>query len=126
MHTCPFCKAYLPDSNTFCRVCGYSFVLPLPHPVLLRSRLYLALAMLSILSGILSCGFSFIPTLSMASLFLVMGALALAGITLEGAKGKSQALLVKILAVLGLFFGILGYVCFMFMRSNVPGIGYTM
>jgi flagellar basal body-associated protein FliL len=62
----------------------------------------------------------------MMSLFFFIAAIGLAGVTLERTKGKSQTLLIKILAVLGLALGVLGYISFMFIRSNVPGSGYTM
>jgi hypothetical protein len=126
MQKCPFCKACLDDSCTFCNVCGYSFLLPLPHPALTHRRLYFFLSALSILAGLVSCVFTFIPKLYMTSLFFFIAAIGLAGVTLERAKGKSQALLIKILAVLGLVLGFLGYITFMFIRSNVPGCGYTM
>lgn len=126
MQTCPFCKTYLGDSSTFCKVCGYSFLLPLPHPVLTHRKLYYLLSALSILAGLVSCVFTFIPQLYMMSLLFFIAAIGLAGVILERARGKSQTLLIKILAVLGLVLGFLGYISFMFIRSNVPGCGYTM
>jgi hypothetical protein len=126
MQTCPFCKAYLGDSSTSCKVCGYSFLLPLPYPVLTHRKLYYLLSALSILAGLVSCVFTFIPQLYMMSLFFFIAAIGLAGVTLERTRGKSQTLLIKILAVLGLALGFLGYISFMFIRSNVPGCGYTM
>jgi hypothetical protein len=126
MQTCPFCKASLGDSSTFCKVCGYSLLLPLPQPVLTHRKLYYLLCALSILTGSVSCAFTFIPQLYMTSLFFFMAAIGLAGVILERTTGKSQTLLIKILAVLGLALGVLGYISFMFIRSNVPGCGYTM
>jgi hypothetical protein len=126
MRVCPFCGTDLDLSETFCNVCGNSFLLALPYPVLIHRKLYFALSTLSILSGIVSCAFTFVAALYMVSLFFVIGAIGLAGITLERAWGKSQTLAIKVLAAIGLFFGVLGYVCFMFIHSNVPVCGYTM
>ena len=126
MQTCPFCNTTLNDKNTFCKVCGYSFVLPLPYPALHHRKIYFALSILSILSGILACVFTFFPPLYMGSLFLVIGAIGSAGVTLERAWGRFDTLLIKILAIFGLFFGVLGYIFFMFIHSNVPGSGYSM
>jgi len=81
---------------------------------------------MSILSGILACVFTFSPALYMGSLFLVIGAIGLASVTLEKAWGRFDTLLIKILAIFGLFFGVLGYIFFMFIHSNVPGSGYSM
>jgi len=81
---------------------------------------------MSLLSGILACVFTFFPTLYMGSLFLFIGAIGLASVTLEKAWGKFDTLLIKILAILGLLFGVLGYIFFMFIHSNAPGSGYTM
>ncbi len=126
MRLCPFCNTTLNDKSTFCKVCGYSFVLSLPYPVLAHRKFYFSLSILSILSGVLACLFAFSPALYMGSLFLVIVAIGLAGVTLERTWGHFDTLLIKILAILGLFFGVLGYISFMFLRSNVPGIGYTM
>jgi hypothetical protein len=126
MRVCPYCNTALSSHHTFCQVCGYSLVLPLPGPAFPRRRFYLSLSILSIFSGILSCALTFVPSLYMASIFFVIGAIGSAGVTLERSRGKFHTLPIKILAVLGLFFGILGYLSFMFIRSNVPGIGYTM
>ena len=62
----------------------------------------------------------------MSSIPLIIGTIALGGVTLERAQGKSDALMIKILAIVGLVFGVLGYIFFMFIHSNVPGIGYSM
>lgn len=126
MQTCPFCRSPLSDANTVCDVCGYSLVLLLPNPVLVQRTLYLALSMLSIILGVSACAFTFFPGFYMKSLFLIIGTLGVASFTLEKAWGKSKASLVKILAVLGLALGALGYVLFMFIHSTVPGSGYTM
>jgi hypothetical protein len=126
MQVCPFCHTTLNDENTFCFVCGYLLASALPLPLFRHKRLYFFLAILSILLGILSCGFTFFPSLYMGSLILVLGAIGFAGVTLERVQGKSDVLLIKILAILGLFFGALGYIFFMFIHSNVPGIGYSM
>jgi hypothetical protein len=126
MKLCPFCKKALIESSTFCMVCGYSFALALPILTLPHKRLSLALGCASIVSGITACVFSFFPVLYWISFPLVILTIALAGVTLETVSGKFNTLPIKILAILGLAFGILGYISFMFLRSNVPGIGYTM
>lgn len=126
MQTCPFCRTRLTKSDTFCNACGYSLVLPLPYPELARRKLYFALSILSILSGILSCAFTFVPSLYVASLFFFIGAMGAGGLTLERTRGKCGTLAIKLLALLGLFLGVLGYISFMFIRSNVPSSGYTL
>ena len=126
MQVCPFCHTSLNGKNTFCKMCGYSFVLSLPLPFFPHRKSYYALSILSILFGILACIFTFFPALYMGSLFLVIGAITMASITLEKTWGRSDTLLIKFLAILGLFLGLLGYIFFMFIHSNVPGIGYTM
>jgi hypothetical protein len=126
MQACPFCHATLDDKNTFCETCGYQLTLALPLPLFRHRRLYFFLAILSIMLGILACVFTFFPSLYMGSLFLVIGAIGLAGVTLERTKGYPDILLIKILAIFGLIFGILGYIFFMFIHSNVPGCGYSM
>ncbi|KPL00850.1 MAG: hypothetical protein AMJ91_02925 [candidate division Zixibacteria bacterium SM23_73_3] len=126
MQSCPFCDMALNDQSTFCKLCGYSFVLALPLPLFPRRRFYFTLSILSILSGIVGCIFTFSPALYMGSLFFAIGAIGLAGVTLERTQGKFDTLLIKILSIVGLFFGVLGYMFFMFLHSNVPGIGYTM
>ncbi|MCK4427452.1 MAG: hypothetical protein KAW16_03100 [candidate division Zixibacteria bacterium] len=126
MKLCPFCKKTLSEDSTFCKVCGYSFVLALPILAIPHKKLNLSLACGSIIFGILACIFSLFPPLYLISFILVMLAIALAGVTLESVSGKFNTLLIRILAILGLVFGILGYISFMFLRSNVPGTGYTM
>ena len=126
MQICPFCNTTLNDKNTFCKVCGYSLVLALFQPFFPHRKFYFTLSIMSILSGILACVFTFFPPLYMGSLFLVIGAIGLAGVTLERAWGRFDTLLIKILAIFGLFFGVLGYIFFMFIHSNVPGSGYSM
>lgn len=126
MRFCPFCKKTLSEDSTFCEICGYSFALALPILALPHKKLNLSLACISIVFGILACAFTFSPTLYFASFLLVILAIGLAGVTLERVSGKFGTLSIKILAIVGLFFGILGYISFMFLRSNVPGIGYTM
>ena len=126
MRLCPFCKKTLSEDSTSCEVCGYSFVLALPILALPHKKLNLFLACGSIIFGILACVFSFLPTLYLISFILVISAIGLAGVTLESVSGKFDTLLIRILAILGLVFGILGYISFMFLRSNVPGTGYTM
>jgi hypothetical protein len=126
MQTCPFCNTTLDDENTFCKVCGYSLVLALSQPLFPHRKFYFTLSIMSILSGILGCVFTFFPALYVGSLFLVIGAIGLAGVTLERTQGRFDTFLIKILAILGLFFGVLGYIFFMFIHSNVPGSGYSM
>lgn len=126
MQTCPFCKTAFTDQNTFCIICGYSLILSLPYPILAHRKSYFALAILSIFLGIGACVFTFFPSLYMGSLFLVIGAIGMAGVTLEKTRGKLNTLQIKILAILGLVFGGLGYIFFMFIHSNIPGIGYSM
>lgn len=126
MRFCPFCKKIISEDSTFCEVCGYSLVLALPILALPHRKLKFLLGCASIVSGISACVFSFFPVLYWTSFPLVILAIGLAGVTLETVSGKSDTLLIKILAILGLAFGILGYISFMFIHSNVPGIGYTM
>ena len=126
MPVCPFCKASIEDRNTICQVCGYSFSLPLPPPRLGHPKLYLALSFLSILTGILACIFTFFPGFHLKNLLLVLISIGLAGTTLEKARGKSGVFWIRILALFGLICGILGYIFYMFIHSNVPGIGYSM
>jgi hypothetical protein len=98
----------------------------LPFPSLARRKLYFALAILSILLGLSSCAFTFVPRLYIGSLFLIIASVGLGGFILERTRGKSGTRLIKILGAVGIFFGVLGYVSFMFLRSNVPGIGARM
>jgi hypothetical protein len=122
MRLCPFCKEALVEGSTFCKVCGYSFVLALPVFTSPHRRLDLSLACASIIFGVLACVFTLFPALYMISFTLVLLTIALAGITLESVSGKFNALLIRVLAIAGLVFGTLGYICFMFLCSNVPGI----
>ena len=126
MQTCPFCKAPLDEEATSCNTCGYSLVLPLPLPLLRRRKLYWVLSILSIILGLLACVFTCVPSLYMKSLFPIIGALVLAGFTLEKAWGRSDASRIRLMALAGLLLGLLGYVFFMFIHSNVPGSGYSM
>ena len=122
MRLCPFCKKTLSEESTSCKFCGYSFVLALPILALPHKKLNLSLACASIIFGILACIFSLFPSLYLVSFILVMLAIALAGVTLESVSGKFNTLLIKILAIVGLVFGTLGYLFFMFLCSHVPGI----
>ena len=126
MRACPFCGANLDDQSTFCEACGYSLVSPLPLPVLAHRRFYLALSVLSILLGISSCASAILPPLYMGSLFLIIPSIGLGGFILERTRGKSRTRLLKVLAIVGMFFGVLGYISFLLLRSNVPGIGARM
>ena len=126
MQVCPFCDTSFDDPTNICKVCGYSFSLPLPPPRLSHQKLYFTLSLLSILSGILACLFIFFTNFYFKSLFLVLVSIGLAGTTLERARGKSGAFWIRILALFGLVCGVLGYIFYMFIHSNVPGIGYSM
>jgi hypothetical protein len=126
MRACPFCKSELDQKSTWCTVCGYSLVSALPFSVPAHRKLYFALSTLSVLLGIASCVFALLPPLYMGSLFLIIASVGLGGFILERTRGKSRTRLLKVLAVAGIFFGVLGYVSFMFLRSNVPGIGARM
>jgi hypothetical protein len=126
MRACPFCGATLDDESTFCALCGHSLVSALPSPLPARRHFYLALSILSILLGIGSCAFTFVPRLYMSSLALIIASIGLGGFILERTRGNFENRLVKVLAVVGMLFGVLGYISFMFLRSNVPGCGYTL
>ena len=126
MRACPFCSATLDEKSTFCAVCGHSLVSALPPPLLARRRFYSALSILSILLGISSCACTFVPRLYMGSLVLIIASIGLGGFILERTRGKSETRLAKVLAVAGILFGVLGYISFMFLRSNVPGSGGHM
>jgi 4-amino-4-deoxy-L-arabinose transferase-like glycosyltransferase len=126
MLACPFCKMPQDPTSTFCRVCGYSLVDLLPRPALARKPLYLGISIISLLLALAACVLTFIPSWYMRSLIPMIASLGLASFTLEKAWGRSDTLAIKILAILALAFALLGYVSFMFIRSNVPGIGYTM
>ena len=122
MRLCPFCRKTLVEDSTFCNACGYSFVLALPMLTSPHRGLNLSLACASIIFGILACVFSFFPALYLTSFILVLLTIAVAGITLESVSGRFNAFLIRVLAIVGLAFGTLGYICFMFLCSNVPGI----
>jgi hypothetical protein len=126
MRACPFCKMPLDPTSTFCRVCGYSLVGLLSRPALARKLLYLVTSIISLLLALTACVLTFIPSWYMRSLIPIIASLGLASFTLEKAWGKSGTLTIKILAISALAFALLGYISFMFIRSNVPGIGYTM
>jgi hypothetical protein len=116
----------LDPTSTSCRVCGYSLVDLLPRPALARKQLYLGVSIFSLLLGVTACFFTFVPSLYMKSLVPMIVSLGLASFTLEKVWGKSNTLAIRILAISALAFALLGYVSFMFIRSNVPGIGYTL
>ncbi|UCB52073.1 MAG: hypothetical protein JSV10_08805 [Candidatus Zixiibacteriota bacterium] len=126
MLTCPFCSATLDEKSTVCAVCGHSVVSAPPFPSLAPKRFYFVLSIFSILVGIGSCAFTFVPRLYMGSLVLIIASVGLGGFILERTRGRSGTRLVKVLAAVGMFFGVLGYISFMFLRSNVPGIGARM
>jgi hypothetical protein len=62
----------------------------------------------------------------MGSLALIIASIGLGGFILERTREESKTRLAKVLAVAGMLLGVLGYISFMFLRSNVPGCGYTM
>ena len=126
MRECPFCNATLDEESTVCTVCGHSLVSALPRPLLARRRFYLALSILSVFLGGSSCAFTFVPLFYMGSLALIIASIGLGGFILERTRGDSKTRLTKVLAVVGMLLGVLGYISFMFLRSNVPGSGYTM
>jgi hypothetical protein len=76
--------------------------------------------------GIGSCVFTLVPRLYMGSLALIIASVGLGGFILERTRGKSGTRLAKVLAAVGMLFGLLGYISFMFLRSNVPGSGSHM
>jgi hypothetical protein len=86
----------------------------------------LGLSISSILLGITACVFTFFPALYYGSLPFFIGEMVSAGASLEKTWGKSDTRSIKILSIFGLLFGVLGYIFFMFIHSNVPGIGYSM
>ncbi len=122
MSICPFCQNESREDNTSCELCGYPFVLSLPILAFPHKKLSLLLACSSIILGISACVFSLVPALYLISFVLVILAIALAGVTLESVSGKFNTLLIRILAIVGLAFGTLGYISFMLICSNVPGI----
>ena len=126
MRACPFCSATLDEKSTSCPVCGHSLVSALPSPLPSAKRLYLVLSILSVFLGINSCAFTFVPRLYMGSLALIIASIGLGGFVLERTRGKSGTRLAKVLAVVGMLLGVLGYISFMFLRSNVPGSGAHM
>jgi hypothetical protein len=126
MQICPFCKTPYDEADTICQTCGSPLSQLLPSPALEHKTFYLGLSIFSTLLGISACLFTYFPSLYMKSLILIIASLGLASFTLEKVRGKSNALPIRILAVLGLILGVLGYIFFMFIHSNVPGSGYTM
>ena len=126
MTECPFCGTPFEESDTSCRSCGYSLSQLLPSSLLEHKTLYLGLSIFSILLGLSACVFTYSPALYMKSLILIITSIGLACFTLEKVRGKSNALSIKILAVAGVVLGVLGYIFFMFIHSNVPGCGYTL
>jgi hypothetical protein len=126
MQACPFCKMPVDSTSTSCRACGYPLVNLLPRPALARKPLYLGISIISLLLALAACVLTFVPSWYLRSLIPMIASLALASFTLEKTWGKSNTLAVKIVAISALAFALLGYISFMFIRSNVPGIGYTM
>jgi hypothetical protein len=126
MQICPFCKTPYDESGTICQTCGSPLSQLLPSPTLEHKTVYLGLSIFSTLLGLSACLFTYFPSLYMKSLILIIASLGLASFTLEKVRGKTNTLTIKIMAVVGLVLGVLGYIFFMFIHSNVPGCGYTM
>jgi hypothetical protein len=120
MFFCPFCKAHLSDNITVCPRCGYSVVLSLPfRPLIQHKSLYILLAFLSMVLGITSCVLSLFPYLFVMGLILVIPAIAFGAISLEGIAHKFNGKLIRLFAITGLVFGVLGYVFNVLINSQV-------
>jgi hypothetical protein len=126
MQACPFCGNPFEESDTFCQTCGSPLSQLLPPTTFKHKTFYLGLSIFSTLLGLSACIFTYFPSLYMKSLILIIASLGLGSFTLEKARGKSNALPIRILAILALVLGVLGYIFFMFIHSNVPGCGYSM
>ena len=120
MFFCPFCKARLSEDTAFCPQCGYSTLLALPfHPLIQHKSLYVILALFSVFLGITSCVLSFFPYLYIAGIILIVPAIALAAICLEGTAQKLDGKLIRLFAIAGLALGILGYLFNVLINSEV-------
>jgi hypothetical protein len=126
MSLCPFCKNEISE-NQICVFCGYSTVLALPfYPTFKTSFNYLLLAITSILLAIVSWILTFLPELSVFCIITLITSISLAGITLEKLPSKFNCFHIRWLAILGIGIAVAGYIFFMFFKSHVPGIGYSM
>ena len=120
MFFCPFCRTHLPENETFCPNCGFSTVLSLPfHPLIQHKPLYVLLALLSVVLGITSCVLSFFPYLYVIGIALIVPAIAFGAISLEGIAHKFNGKLIRLFAITGLGFGVLGYIFNILINSEV-------
>jgi hypothetical protein len=120
MFFCPFCKSNLPNHTTFCPKCGYVVVLSLPfHPLIQHKSRYVLLALLSMALGITSCVLSFFPYLYFIGIALIVPAIAFGAISLEGIAHKFNGKLIRLFAITGLAFGVLGYIFNVLINSEV-------
>ncbi len=120
MFFCPFCKTHLPENQTFCPKCGYAVVLSLQfYPSIQHKSRYVLLALLSMTLGITSCVISFFPYLYFIGMVLVVPAIAFGAISLEGIAHKFNGKLIRLFAITGLAFGVLGYIFNVLINSEV-------
>ena len=120
MFFCPFCRTDLPENETFCPNCGYSTVLSLPfHPLIQHKSRYVLLAFLSTALGIASCVLSFFPYLYIIGMALIVPAIAFGAISLEGIAHKFNGKVIRLFAISGLAFGVLGYIFNVLINSEV-------
>jgi hypothetical protein len=89
------------------------------HPVIEHRGRYLILALLSTILGTSSCVLSLFPYLFMLGLILVVPAIAFGAISLEGIAHKFNGKLIRLFAVIGLIFAILGYLFNVLINSQV-------
>jgi hypothetical protein len=120
MFFCPFCGTDLPENETFCSNCGYSTVLSLPfRPLIQHKSRYVLLAFLSMALGITSCVLSFFPYLYIIGMALIVPAIAFGAISLEGIAHKFNGKVIRLFAISGLAFGVLGYIFNVLINSEV-------
>ena len=120
MFFCPFCRTHLLENKTFCPKCGYAIVLSLPfHPLIQHKSRYVLLALLSMALGVTSCVISFFPYLYVIGMVLVVPAIAFGAISLEGIAHRFNGKLIRLFAIAGLSFGILGYIFNVLINSEV-------
>ena len=120
MFFCPFCRTHLPENQTFCPKCGYVVILSLPfRPTIQHKSRYVLLALLSMALGITSCVISLFPYLYVIGMVLVVPAIACGAISLEGIAHKFNGKLIRLFAISGLAFGVLGYIFNVLINSEV-------
>ena len=117
MSICPFCNQNL--INNLCPFCGYSNVLALPYYRSTSS--YRIFSLIGIFSALSSFVFSFFISLNILGLIFSLGAIGLCGTALE--KSQNRA---KLLAVIGLILGAVGFIWSILINSHLPSSGYTM